>query len=231
MAPSLLLTYIKTRLTNYSIVFYDNDVTFIGGTNMKKQKLRASDMALVGMFAALMGIGANMTSFAPFLQIGGIPLTMQPFFCLLSGLLLGRRLGALAMIVYALVGFMGAPVFAHFSGGISALFKGSGGFILSYIPAAYAAGWVTDRKADPQTKHFFAASVIGTAVIYFIGVNYMYLAFKYWLNTPVTYTAAWKSMVWLFIKDFAFSILLAALASKVYRAVQKAAGFNRNPSF
>ncbi|MDI3410958.1 biotin transporter BioY [Bacillus sonorensis] len=198
---------------------------------MKKQKLRASDMALVGMFAALMGIGANMTSFAPFLQIGGIPLTMQPFFCLLSGLLLGRRLGALAMIVYALVGFMGAPVFAHFSGGISALFKGSGGFILSYIPAAYAAGWVTDRKADPQTKHFLrllssvrpsSISSVSTICISLLNIGSI---------RSVTYTAAWKSMVWFFIKDFAFSILLAALASKVYRAVQKAAGFNRNPSF
>ncbi|MDE1455385.1 biotin transporter BioY, partial [Bacillus paralicheniformis] len=76
---------------------------------MNKKKLRAADMALVGMFAALMGIGANITSFAPFLQIGGIPLTMQPFFCLLAGLLLGRKLGALSMIVYALVGFVGAP--------------------------------------------------------------------------------------------------------------------------
>ncbi|MEC3606205.1 biotin transporter BioY [Bacillus glycinifermentans] len=198
---------------------------------MKKQKLRAGDMALVGMFAALMGIGANITSFAPFLQIGGIPLTMQPFFCLLAGLLLGRRLGTLAMIVYALVGFIGAPVFAQFSAGISALFKGSGGFILSYIPAAYAAGWLTDRKAEPESKHFLAASVIGTVIIYIIGVNYMYLAFKYWLNTPVPYAAAWTSMVWFFIKDMAFSIVFAALAPKVYRAVQKGAGFNRNASY
>ncbi|MFN2744104.1 MULTISPECIES: biotin transporter BioY [Bacillus] len=198
---------------------------------MTKQKLRASDMALAGMFAALMGIGANITSFAPFLQIGGIPLTMQPFFCLLAGLLLGRRLGALSMIVYALVGFIGAPVFASFSGGISALFKGSGGFILSYIPAAYAAGWITDRKSEPKAADFFTASVIGTLIIYLIGVNYMYFAFKTWLNTPITYSYAWVMMTWFFIKDLAFSVLLAALASKVYKAVQKAAGFKRNPTF
>lgn len=198
---------------------------------MKKQKLRASDMALVGMFAALMGIGANITSFAPFLQIGGIPLTMQPFFCLLAGLLLGRRLGALSMIVYALVGLIGAPVFASFSGGAAAFLKGSGGFILSYIPAAYAAGSITDRKSEPGTGHFFTASLIGTLIIYVIGVNYMYLAFQTWLDTPIAYPHAWGMMTWFFIKDLAFSVLLAALASKVYRAVQKAGGFRRHTTF
>ena len=198
---------------------------------MNKKKLRAADMALVGMFAALMGIGANITSFAPFLQIGGIPLTMQPFFCLLAGLLLGRKLGALAMIVYALVGFVGAPVFASFSGGISVLFNGSAGFILSYIPAAYAAGWITDKVSEPKTGHFFTASLIGTLIIYLIGVNYTYLAFSTWLNTPLSYSAVWKMMTWFFVKDLAFSVLLAVLASKVFRAVQKGAGFRRNPTY
>ena len=35
---------------------------------MKQRNLRAGDMALIGMFAALMAVGANITSMAPFLQ-------------------------------------------------------------------------------------------------------------------------------------------------------------------
>ncbi|NPC94001.1 biotin transporter BioY [Bacillus sp. WMMC1349] len=198
---------------------------------MKKNKLRASDMALVGMFAALMSVGANITSFAPFLQIGGIPLSMQPFFCLLAGLLLGRRLGALAMIIYALIGFIGAPVFANFSGGISALLKGSGGFIIAFIPAAYVAGWMTDRKSEPNMSDFFTASLIGTIIIYLIGVNYMYLAFTNWLDTPLTYQATWGMMTGFFIKDVFFSILLAALSSKIYQAVRKGANVNKNSAY
>ncbi|MDA7028030.1 biotin transporter BioY [Bacillus sp. CLL-7-23] len=198
---------------------------------MRKKKLRASDMALVGMFAALMSVGANITSFAPFLQIGGIPLSMQPFFCLLAGLLLGRRLGALAMIIYALIGFIGAPVFANFSGGISALLKGSGGFIIAFIPAAYAAGWMTDRKLEPKIGDFFTASLIGTIIIYLIGVNYMYLAFTNWLDTPLTYQATWGMMTGFFIKDLFFSILLAALSSKIYQAVQKGANVSKNSAY
>ncbi|MGW8264494.1 biotin transporter BioY, partial [Bacillus sp. LR--39] len=76
-----------------------------------------------------------------------------------------------------------------------------------------------------------AASLIGTLIIYLIGVNYTYLAFSTWLNTPMSYSAVWKMMAWFFVKDLAFSVLLAALASKVFRAVQKGAGFRRNPTF
>lgn len=47
---------------------------------MKQRNLRAGDMALTGMFAALMAVGANITSMAPFLQVAGIPLSLQPFF-------------------------------------------------------------------------------------------------------------------------------------------------------
>lgn len=75
---------------------------------MKQHKLRAGDMALIGMFAALMAVGANITSLAPFLQVAGIPLSMQPFFCLLAALLLGSKRAAIAMIVYALVGLAGS---------------------------------------------------------------------------------------------------------------------------
>ncbi|TXK91768.1 BioY family transporter, partial [Parageobacillus sp. SY1] len=62
-----------------------------------RPKWRAIDLTLVGMFAALMAIGANITSWAPFLVIGGVPITLQTFFCVLAGAILGRRLGAVAM--------------------------------------------------------------------------------------------------------------------------------------
>lgn len=81
---------------------------------MKQRKLRAGDMALIGMFAALMAVGANITSVAPFLQVAGIPLSMQPFFCLLAALLLGSKRAAIAMIVYALVGLAGALCLLNF---------------------------------------------------------------------------------------------------------------------
>lgn len=120
-----------------------------------QKKTRTADFVLVGMFVALMAIGANITSIVPFLQVGGIPLTMRPFFCVLAGLLLGRRLGALAMIVYALVGIAGAPVFAQFSAGLGVILGKSGGFVLSYIPAAWLAGFILEKDKTLVLAAFY----------------------------------------------------------------------------
>jgi biotin transport system substrate-specific component len=46
---------------------------------------------------------------------------------ILSGLLLGSRHGALAQAVYLLVGVVGVPVFAEFSGGLGVILGPTGG--------------------------------------------------------------------------------------------------------
>ncbi|WP_144522296.1 biotin transporter BioY [Bacillus pumilus] len=192
-----------------------------------QQKTRTADFVLVGMFAALMAIGANITSIVPFLQVGGIPLTMQPFFCVLAGLLLGRRLGALAMIVYALVGIAGAPVFAQFSAGFGVILGKSGGFVLSYIPAAWLAGFILEKRKNPGFGRFLLAAIAGTTVMYLIGTTYTYLALNVWLNAPISYQTTWIFMIWFMVKDYALTILLAMLAPKIYRSVSKATSFRK----
>lgn len=197
------------------------------GGNIMQKKTRTTDIVLVGMFAALMAIGANITAIVPFLQVGGIPLTMQPFFCILAGLLLGRRLGALAMIVYALVGIAGAPVFAQFSAGFGVILGKSGGFVLSYIPAAWLAGLILEKRKHPGFGSFLLAAIAGTTVMYVIGTSYTYLALNVWLNAPISYQTAWFFMIWFMVKDYAFTIFLAMVAPKIYRSVSKATSFRQ----
>lgn len=187
-----------------------------------KRRLTTYDISLVGMFAALMAIGANITSWAPFLQVAGVPLSMQPFFCILAGLLLGSRLGALSMTIYALVGIAGAPVFAQFSGGISVLFQSTGGFIISYIVTAYAVGKIIELSKEKKLSAFLSASFVGITLIYMIGTTYMWLALNVWMNAPMSYGAAWGIMAWFIVKDVAFTILGALLAPRIYFAVTKA---------
>jgi biotin transport system substrate-specific component len=188
-----------------------------------KRKLSTYDITLVGMFAALMAIGANITSWAPFLQIANVPLSMQPFFCILAGLLLGSRLGALSMTIYALIGIAGAPVFAQFNGGIGVIFESTGGFILSYIVAAYAVGKVMELSKEKRLPTFLTASFLGITLIYIIGTSYMWLALNVWMNVPMSYGAAWTVMAWFLLKDVFFTILGAFIAPRIYHIVTKAA--------
>src|SRR5699024_8014799 len=88
----------------------------------------------------------NITSILPFMVIGGVPITLQTFFAILSGLILGSRLGAFTMFVYMMLGLAGVPVFAQFKGGISMLLSPTFGFIVSFILIAYVAGKLVERK-------------------------------------------------------------------------------------
>ncbi len=185
---------------------------------MKKQRFRAVDITYVAMFAALMAIGANATSF---ITIGPVPLTLQTFFSILAGALLGSRLGSMSMIVYTLVGLVGAPVFAQMTG-TAIVAKSTFGFVLSFIVVAYVTGKIVEAKGKPTLSTFFIACFVGLAINYVMGTTYMYFALKYFLGMgDLTYRGAWSLMVIFLYKDLAVTALAAVLCPKIYKAVNK----------
>jgi biotin transport system substrate-specific component len=84
-------------------------------------------------------------SFAVFTAIGAqieiphypVPYTLQTFFVLLAGGLLGRRNAFLSMLVYIGIGAAGLPVFSGSSAGLTRLLGPTGGYLLSFPIAAY----------------------------------------------------------------------------------------------
>jgi biotin transport system substrate-specific component len=183
------------------------------------KSLRALDITLVGMFVALTAIGANITTIAPFLHVGGVPITLQTFFAVLAGLILGSRIGSIAMIVYMLVGLVGVPVFADFSGGLGIILKPTFGFILSYIFAAFIIGKIVERKTSVSA--YIVAALIGMVVNYLFGTNWMYFAFKFWAAAPAgfTYKVAWLWMVPPLPKDIILSVFAGVLAHRLEKTV------------
>lgn len=187
-----------------------------------KRSLKTLDITYAAMFVALMAIGANITSWLPFLEVAGIPLSMQPFFCVLAGILLGSRLGAISMFVYLLVGVAGAPVFAQFGSGMGSVLGASGGFILSYIVTAFVVGLIVERQAKPGLKTFMTASFVGIVLIYLIGTTYMYFIVNYVIEGNMSYLTAWRIMAWFSVKDLVFTILCAMIAPRLYYVINKA---------
>ncbi|WP_066249908.1 biotin transporter BioY [Neobacillus drentensis] len=184
-----------------------------------KKKLRALDITLVGMFVALMAIGANITSFVPFMVVGGVPITLQTFFAILAGAILGSRLGSIAMTVYMLVGLVGVPVFAKFGAGPSTIFGPTFGFILSYIFTAFIIGKIVEKKKTVAV--FIIASLIGMTVNYLFGTNWMYFAYKIWAAAPegFTYKMAWLWMVVPLPKDLILAVLAGMMAHRLEKSV------------
>src|SRR5213593_2891234 len=75
-----------------------------------------------------------------------VPMTLQPMAVLLVGGLLGPRLSALSMILYLAMGAAGLPVFTPTVPllGIARQIGPTGGYLLAYPVAAWAAGWFSD---------------------------------------------------------------------------------------
>lgn len=186
-----------------------------------KNKLGTLEMVYISMFAALMMIGANITSFVPFMVIGGVPITLQLFFAVLAGAFLGGRLGAISIAVYAFIGLVGAPVFARFHGGIGQLLNPTFGFIIAFILTAYITGKIIEKNNNLNT--YIIAALIGTIVSYLIGTNWMYAAYKLWFAAPeaFSYKVAWMWMAAPFPKDVILAILAGIFAHRMQKVVKR----------
>ncbi|MDD5409680.1 MAG: biotin transporter BioY [Candidatus Omnitrophica bacterium] len=69
-----------------------------------------------------------------------VPLTLQTLFVLLSGALLGRKLGLLTQAGYLFLGLTGCQVFTGFGSGSLYLLGPTGGYIVGFILASFFAG-------------------------------------------------------------------------------------------
>ncbi|WP_102693320.1 biotin transporter BioY [Rummeliibacillus pycnus] len=191
----------------------------VSGTKTKS-KLTTLEIVYCAMFATLMMIGANITSFAPFLVVGGVPITLQPLFAILAGLVLGSRLGAISITVYTLLGLVGAPVFAKFSGGFSSILSPTFGFIVVFILSAYVAGKMVEYR---RTKTMYiAAALVGIALDYLIGTNWMYYAYKLWAAAPegFTYKMAWLWMMPPLPKDIILAVFAGILGFRLQKIIK-----------
>ena len=185
-------------------------------------KLRTTDLTLASMFVALMAVGANITSIAPFMVVGGVPITLQTFFAILAGVVLGSRLGAIAMMVYAFVGLVGVPVFAQFGGGFGMFLKPTFGFIVSYVFTAFVTGYIIEKMKNTVQIYAFAA-LVGMAINYVFGTNWMYAAYKIWASAPdgFTYKMAWLWMVVPLPKDIILAVLAGIVGHRLKRTLSR----------
>ncbi|AOV06487.1 biotin transporter BioY [Sporosarcina ureilytica] len=191
-------------------------------TTVVEQRKGMDALSLVhcGMFAALMMIGANITAFVPFLVVGGVPITLQTFFAILAGLILGSRLGAISMTVYMFIGLAGAPVFSKFGGGFGSVLSPTFGFIISFIFTAYIAGKIVEKNGKLQG--YIIAALVAMTVNYLFGTNWMYFAYKLWAAAPdaFTYKVAWLWMIPPLPKDILLAVLAGMFGHRMFKILR-----------
>lgn len=97
------------------------------GVVTAKRNIGALDLAYVAIGAALIAI-CSWISIPT-----AVPFTLQTFAVFLVLLLLGGERGTLSILVYILMGMVGVPVFAGFSGGMGVILGNTGGYIVGFI--------------------------------------------------------------------------------------------------
>jgi biotin transport system substrate-specific component len=136
-----------------------------------------------------------------------VPMTMQVFVVLALGLTLGFRLGMATVLLYLAEGALSLPVFAGTPErglGLAYMMGPTGGYLLGYLLAVAAVGWLAEWGWTKRLPETIAISFLGLLLIYVPGLL--------WLGTVL----GWDKPIFdygftPFILGDAVKVLLAAL--------------------
>lgn len=176
-----------------------------------QQTTRLRMLIVSALFAAIIGILAQVTIPLPY-----VPITGQTLAVGLAATILGSRYGMLSVIIYVLLGAIGVPVYSGFSGGLGVLIGPTGGYLFGFIPTAFLIGFMLEK-----TKFTFwnalIFNVLGTFLTLTIGTVFLKYA------ASISWTAAFVSgFVPFIIVGFIKSALAAWIGIKVREGLVRA---------
>lgn len=133
----------------------------------------ALDIVLVVAGAALTAVLAQVT-----IPMYPVPITGQTLAVLLVGATLGWARGAASLGLYLVLGLVGLPVYApqddgsHLTG-LAALAAPSFGYIVGFVFAAAAIGWLSERTWDRHVLKALATFVGGSLIVFALGLPWL----------------------------------------------------------
>ena len=125
-------------------------------------KTKTYDLAYIAIFAVLIAICSWIS--IPMT----VPFTLQTFGVFMAVGVLGGKRGSLAVLVYILLGAIGVPVFAGFSGGLGILLNNTGGYIIGFLFSALVM-WAMESLWGKKPVIQILSMVVGLIVCYAMG--------------------------------------------------------------
>jgi biotin transport system substrate-specific component len=160
------------------------EVASMENTSTLENVSRFKGFLLSIFFAILTTIGAALT-----IPISLAPITVETFFVLMSGLLLGPKYGPLSQVLYLSMGLAGLHVFAGGTGGIQSVLSPAFGFPLAYPFVSWVTGVMSSEIWTPKGRMkeiawYFSICIAGTTLLYAIALPYFYFNMKYIAEAP-----------------------------------------------
>ena len=175
---------------------------------MNSNSIRTTkNIVFIGLFAAIVAVLSQLSIPLP----TNVPITLQTFAVALAGYFLGWKKGTIALVVYVLLGAVGAPVFSGWKGGYTVLTGFTGGFIYGFIIMALMCGLGSSLFSSKKISGKVIAVALGIAgllIDHFCGaVQYAFVA-KISLSKSI-----WVVSVPFLVKDI-ISVIAAYLISE-----------------
>ena len=175
-------------------------------------------LIISGLFTALTAISAFIKIPLPY-----IPISLQVFFVMLAGIILGSKWGMISQLAYGILGLVGIPIFSY-GGGFWYIIHPTFGYLIGYIIAAYIIGIVIEKT----NKHDFRASVLacmlGLLIIYGLGLPY----FAFILNLTTNTQDILRYVIWTgFLVTLPGDLIKVALCSLIVQRLPKSIFLNK----
>lgn len=176
-----------------------------------KQKVNVRNLSLMALFAALTAVGAFIT-----IPVPPVPFSLQIFFAILAGALLGSRQGAMSIVIYLLLGLCGA----------AGLYQGSGLVLPTsadlwlsagdLVPAAWLCGKIIEVRKSSSFRTMLVACFSAAGVDFAVGCGYFALITNLWLGKGISAGAIFYSTFLIFVPaDTLLMVLAAFLGSRL----------------
>ena len=173
---------------------------------------QAIDLAYVAVCAALMAVCSWISIPAT------VPFTLQTFavFCSLG--ILGGKRGTAAILVYLLLGALGVPVFAGFSGGIGILFGTTGGYLLGFILMGLVY-WLGERLSMDSRNVRIISMILGLLLCYAFGTAWFMFVYARQTGAIALGTALAWCVVPFLLPDLVKMALALLLSGRLRKAL------------
>lgn len=172
------------------------------------RKTITRDVILVLAFGAFIALMAQVSIPLPF-----VPITGQTLAVFLAALALGARLGTASVIAYLGYAAIGLPVLAEGKTLFPTIAGPTGGFIVGFVLAAFALGWLADRGWSRSLMLVFAGMVVASIVLYVPGLL--------WLSRFVGADTLKYGLYPFIAGDAVKAVLVALLLPVVWRLIPK----------